>query len=154
MMPGVVLAVGFDHSLMTTRIRVLQSAGYAVARVSSLKEAVYHFLSSDFDLVLLCHSIPSADRERLTCLIRASGSLTPVVSITETTGKHDAFPTATLEENDTNEFLANLREIISKAARRSLIRPARAGNKGDVAGCTMATKQKERIGRIDQRYRV
>lgn len=133
MMPGVVLAVGFDQSAMTTRIQVMQSAGYVVVRASSLKETVYQFQSGDFDLILLCHSISAADRERLTCLIRASGSLTPVVSITETCGQHDAFPTATLEENDTNEFLANLREILSKAWRKSATGTARAGNKGDVA---------------------
>jgi CheY-like chemotaxis protein len=142
MMPGVVLAAGFDQSLMTTRIRVLQSAGYVVVRVSSLKETVYHFQSGDFDLVLLCHSIPAADREHLTCLIRASGSLTPIVSITETPGEHDVFPTATLEEYDTKEFLANLREIISKAWRRSVTGMARAGNKGDAAAaqCRQSSK--------------
>jgi DNA-binding response OmpR family regulator len=137
MMLGVVLAVGFDQSLMTTRIRFLQSAGYVVVRVSSLKETVYHFQSGDFDLVLLCHSIPAADRERLTCLIRASGSLTPVVSITETPGEHDAFPTATLAEKDTNEFLANLREILSKAWRT-----ARAGNKGYMAAAQFRQSSK------------
>jgi hypothetical protein len=92
-----------------------------VVSASSVKEAIDLFLAGDFDLVILCHSIPATDRERLTCLIRASGSLTPIVSIAETSGPHDAFANATLEENDTNEFLADLREILSKAARRARV---------------------------------
>jgi hypothetical protein len=55
MMPGIILAIGFDLSLMTTRDLVLQSAGYAVVEASSLKEAVDHFKSGDLDMVLLCH---------------------------------------------------------------------------------------------------
>jgi CheY-like chemotaxis protein len=82
----VILAVGFDPSLMRTRSLVLQSAGYIVESASSLKEAVTRFRGGDFDLVLLCHSIPMKDRDQLTCLIRATGSLTPVVSIARNLG--------------------------------------------------------------------
>jgi CheY-like chemotaxis protein len=77
MRTNVVLAVGFDLSLMRTRTLVLQSAGYIVESASTLKEAVDRFQAGDFDLVLLCHSIPMKDRDRLTCLIRATGALTP-----------------------------------------------------------------------------
>jgi len=77
MRTNVVLAVGFDLSLMRTRTLVLQSAGYIVESASSLKEAVDRFQAGDFDLVLLCHSIPMKDRDHLTCLIRATGALTP-----------------------------------------------------------------------------
>jgi DNA-binding response OmpR family regulator len=82
-----------------------------VVSASSIREAVDRFQDGDFDLVILCHSIPTKDRERLITLIRASGSLTPIVCIAKTSGKHDAFQTATLNENDTKEFLADLREI-------------------------------------------
>ena len=114
----IVLAVGFDSSLMKTRILVLQSAGYIVESASSLKEAAARFQAGDFDLVLLCHSIPMKDRDHLTCLIRATGSLTPVVSITQNLGACDAFVNATLEDGP-NKFLAGVREQLGKAARRS-----------------------------------
>jgi len=68
----VVLAVGFDSSLMRTRSLLLQSAGYIVESASSLKDAVARLHAGDFDLVLLCHSIPMKDRDHLTCLIRAT----------------------------------------------------------------------------------
>ena len=115
---AVVLAVGFDWSLMRTRSLVLQSAGYIVESALSLKEAVDRFQAGDFDLVLLCHSIPTKDRDHLTCLIRATGSLTPVVSIARNLGECDAFVHATLEDGP-NKFLAGVREVLSKAAKRT-----------------------------------
>ena len=54
---AVVLAVGFDSSLMRTRSLVLQSAGHR--RVSIIAQGgVARFQTGDFDLILLCHSIP------------------------------------------------------------------------------------------------
>ena len=129
----IVLAVGLDLSLLSTRSLVLESAGYMVVPTSSVKEAVDRFQASDFDLVVLCHSIPANDRERLTHLIRASGSLSPVVSIAKATGQQDAFSTATLDENDANEFLANLKEILSKAARSATIGTAGFSDKRQLA---------------------
>jgi DNA-binding response OmpR family regulator len=70
---GIALAVSLDPSLLRTRSQVLQSAGYIVVSASSVKEAVDYFQAGDFDLVILCHSLPAKDRERLTSLIRASG---------------------------------------------------------------------------------
>jgi CheY-like chemotaxis protein len=118
MQMAVVLAVGFDSSLMRTRSLVLQSAGYIVASASSLKEAVARFQTGDFDLVLLCHSIPMRDRDHLTCLIRSTGSLTPVVSIARNLGACHAFLNAT-REDDPSKFLAGIGEDLGKAARRS-----------------------------------
>jgi CheY-like chemotaxis protein len=112
---AVVLAVGFDSSLMRTRSLVLQSEGYIVESASSLKEAVDR---GDFDLVLLCHSIPMKDRDHLTCLIRATGSLTPVVSITRNHGECAEFVNATLEDGP-NKFLADIGEELGRAARRA-----------------------------------
>ena len=115
---AVVLAVGFDLSLMRTRTLVLQSAGYIVESASTLKEAVDRFQAGDFDLVLLCHSIPMKDRDRLTCLIRATGALTPVVSIARNHGECPEFVNATLEDGP-NKFLAVIGEELGKAARRA-----------------------------------
>jgi CheY-like chemotaxis protein len=112
----IVLAVGTDPSLLKTRSLVLQSAGYMVESASSVKEAVDRFQSGDFDLVLLCHSVPRKDRDRLTSLIRASGSLTPIVSIAGNLGECDAFATATLEDGPSN-FLARIRDVLVKAEK-------------------------------------
>ena len=90
--------------------------GYVVIKASSLKQAVDHFHAGDFDLVMLCHSVPATDRERLTSLIRASGSRIPIVSIAGSLGECDAFANATLEDGP-NRFLAGIRDALIKAAR-------------------------------------
>jgi CheY-like chemotaxis protein len=122
----IVLAVGTDPSLLKTRSLVLQSAGYMVESASSLKEAVDRFQSGDFALVLLCHSVPRKDRDRLTSVIRASGSRTPIVSIAGNLGECDAFATATLEDGPSN-FLARIRDVLAKAEKAPAL-VAKSGN--------------------------
>ena len=70
----------------------------------------------DFDLVLLCHSVPTAERERLTRLIREPGSSTPIVSIAGGPGECDAFANATFEDGP-NKFVAGIRDALVRAAR-------------------------------------
>jgi CheY-like chemotaxis protein len=112
----IVLCVGFDLSLLRARGLVLESAGYLVESVSTLKGAADRFQSGDFDLVLLCHSVPRKDRDRLTSLIRSSGSRTPIVSIAGNLGECDAFATATLEDGP-NNFLAGIKDVLVKAEK-------------------------------------
>jgi hypothetical protein len=88
LMQGIVLAVGLNPSLVT----------------------------NEFDWILLCHSIPAVDRERLTSLIRASGSRIPIISLARNLGECEAFANATLEDGP-NKFLTGVREILVKAAK-------------------------------------
>jgi CheY-like chemotaxis protein len=122
----IVLSIGFDPSLLETRSLVLQSAGYMVESASSLKEAVNRFQSGDFDLVLLCRSVPRKDRDHLTSLIRASGSRIPIVSIAGNLGERDAFANATPEDGP-NNLLAGFRDVLVKAEKT----PAWAFNSGN-----------------------
>ena len=76
-----VLSVGLDTELLSTRNFVLHSAGYIVIAAFSPKEAVDRLRDGDFDLVLLCQSIPTKEKDHLALWIRASGSRIPVISI-------------------------------------------------------------------------
>jgi len=84
----------------------------------SVKEAVDIFLTGDFDLVLLDNSLPAKDRDRLTCLIRASGSRIPVVSVAPEYSHADSFADAMLE-SDPNKLLMGIRRVLHKTARMS-----------------------------------
>ena len=55
----VVLMVGQDRVLTETRSQVLRIAGYTVVPAFTLRQAMDEFVSGDFDLVLICHSIPA-----------------------------------------------------------------------------------------------
>jgi DNA-binding response OmpR family regulator len=110
----VVLAVGLDAQLLDTRKMLLQSAGYIVTTGGSIKEAFHLFVNGDFDLVMLCHTIPEKDRGGLICMIRASGSCTPVVTISTLAGQRDFFADATLE-TDPPKFLGRIRDLLAEA---------------------------------------
>ena len=106
-----VLAVGRDSVLLETRSQVLQAAGYTVIPERSLKKAVARFRDGDFDLVLLCHSIPAQDRERLTRLLREHTSRAPIVSVSCSVSALDSFADATIG-NDPKELILGLRELL------------------------------------------
>ena len=76
-----VLSVGLDASLLGARSLILQSEGYIVVSAMSAEEAIHLFQDGDFDLVILCHSLPREHCERLTRFIRNSGSRIPVACV-------------------------------------------------------------------------
>lgn len=78
--PALVLHVGHDLMLLHTRSMVLKSAGHIVECECAI-EAVHRFLSADFDLVLLCHSLSNEEKQRFIRRIRGHGSSTPVLSV-------------------------------------------------------------------------
>jgi DNA-binding response OmpR family regulator len=109
----VVLAAGVNSWLLATHSTVWRSAGYIVLPAASVKEAIGHFETGDFDLVLLGDSFSVESKERLTSLIRASGSRTPVVSIANPSGDCDLFADATIK-NDPNALLQGMGELLAK----------------------------------------
>src|SRR5277367_1337889 len=97
MSPLVILSVGENRTLLETRNIILRAAGYIVESARSLKQAIDHCRVRDFDVVIMCHSVSSKDRDCLTCWIRASGSLTRVVSVLKNGGRCDDFADANVE---------------------------------------------------------
>jgi hypothetical protein len=94
----VILAVGVDLSLPRDQTSVWQSAGYLVSFAGTIREAISLFRDGDFDLVLLGKPIPADSKERLTFLIRASGSRIPVVCIADSSSDVDTFADAIISD--------------------------------------------------------
>jgi|ERR1700734_2923223 DNA-binding response OmpR family regulator len=111
-----ILAVGMDSSLLATQRPIWQSAGYLVTPAGSIREAIIQIRDGDFDLVLLFHSIPTESRERLTFLIRSSGSRIPVVCVAESSSGHDSFADATIR-NEPDSLLQGIGESLAKRVR-------------------------------------
>ena len=106
-----VLAVGHDPMLLETRSQVLREAGYTVVSTISLSKSIVYFLDGDFDLILLCHSIRVAGRERLARLMRGHAPRTPIVTVVSYLGEKDPFADASIE-NDPEHLVAALREFL------------------------------------------
>lgn len=109
----VVLAVGMDSLLLAHERSLRQSAECHFAYAGSIREAIAQLRDGDFDLILLGYSIPLESRERLTFLIRATGSRIPVVSVTDSADGHDSFTDATIR-NEPEDLLRVIGELPAK----------------------------------------
>jgi DNA-binding NtrC family response regulator len=112
----VVLAVGLDPWMLMAQDSAWRSEGYIVIPVHSIRDAIDHFKAGDFDLVLLGHSMTIESQERLTYLIRASGSRTPVVCISSSCGVSYTFADATLR-SDPSDLLRGIKELLASKSR-------------------------------------
>jgi CheY-like chemotaxis protein len=118
----VVLAVGLDSWLLATHTRDWRSAGYFVVSADSIREAINLFNAGDFDLVVLDDSVSMENRQRLTSLIRASGSQTPVACIGNSSAAHDSLPDGPLK-SDSSTLVMGLKELLPEKAM-ALVAPA------------------------------
>jgi DNA-binding response OmpR family regulator len=105
--------VSRDPVLLETRTQILKSVGFSVVTMLSLNEALAQFAEKDFDIVILCHSIPVTDRERLAAQMRKQCSHTPIIFISSLLNDYDPFADA-IVESDPDQFIAGLREILKR----------------------------------------
>ena len=113
-----VLAVGLDSSLEAGQRSAWQSAGYFVTPAKSIREAIIHLREGDFDLVLLGHSISPDSQERFKILIRASGSRTPVISISDSQTGCEGFADIPIGNEPAAPF-KSIRELMAERAAAS-----------------------------------
>ncbi|HLY91983.1 MAG TPA: hypothetical protein VKQ89_01880, partial [Candidatus Angelobacter sp.] len=60
-----ILSVSYDASLLATRRMLLEQRGLNVTSALGFTQAIAHCNTPDFDLFVLGHSIPVADKEEL-----------------------------------------------------------------------------------------
>jgi hypothetical protein len=121
----VALAIGFDPWLLESQRTAWRSAGCFVTGTGSVGEAMDQLKSCDFDLVLLGHSVSLKNREGMTSLVRASGSLIPVVCITDPPGNADGSASSTLE-NEPEALLQRILGLFATPKRPASEWPGRA----------------------------
>jgi DNA-binding NtrC family response regulator len=83
MTSGCILSFGNDIGLMSSRSMILRNAGYEVIEVYSYEDALQRADSDCVDLVLVCHTVPDAQQERLVLAIKNHRRLMPVLSIAD-----------------------------------------------------------------------
>lgn len=75
------LSIGADPSVLATRSDVLKRAGYLVSTASSETSARTILEQSDFDMVLICHSLPAVDRQKVIGVARSAAKSPKIVAI-------------------------------------------------------------------------
>jgi DNA-binding NarL/FixJ family response regulator len=115
---AVVLMIGRDRMLVETRSQVLRTAGYTVVTAYTPLQAIDQFLRGNFDVVLLCHSIPADGREHLAKVLRQQKSRIPIVCVACVDGQFDGFADATIE-NDPKALIHSLRYVLYRGRNKS-----------------------------------
>lgn len=117
-MPFVILAVGKDPTVLSTRSLILESAGYIVKSSTSLDEAVALTRDVDADLVLLCHSISVEERDWVIRTIRASGSRIPVYTVSPASFGFSHNPADGTVPNRPEDFLKSIKVALANPSSR------------------------------------
>jgi DNA-binding response OmpR family regulator len=125
MLRNAILSAGRDRALLFTRNRVLEEAGYSVTPATTSAETVERFFTGDFDLVILCHSIPIEERERIAMLVHNHSPSTPVIVLADMTTRRYSFGDLTVE-SDATSLLQALPVALQMAAHRKPTAPAPA----------------------------
>ena len=117
MSPNAILSAGRDRPLLYTRNRVLEEAGYLVTSTSTAAETVEKFFDGDFDLVVLCHSIPLEERERVATLVRMHSPSTPVIALADLPTRRFNFGDLTVE-SDADSLLESIPIALAMGAAK------------------------------------
>lgn len=112
-----ILCAGRDRPLLFTRTRVLEEAGYIVTATMTPAETTEAFFSGDFDIVVLCHSIPLQERERIATMVRMHSPSTPVIALADMESRRYDFGDLTVD-SDANKLLESLPVALSIAASK------------------------------------
>lgn len=76
-----VLSAGRDPILLHTRNEVLASIGCSVDKATSGPELIDRFFDGDYDLLVLCHSIPREERRKVLRMIKTYRPSMPAVVV-------------------------------------------------------------------------
>jgi DNA-binding NtrC family response regulator len=124
-MPQIVaLTVGRDPLLAETRSQVLRRDGYVVVKSLSVQQALKDFVAGDFDIVLLCHTIPPEDRELLVKAIHSRRPNVPVVLVAGSFGAQLGTADAAVD-SDPASLLSEIPKLVLKSSSKA--RPDNAG---------------------------
>jgi len=75
------LSIGTDPSVLATRSDILKRAGYLVSTATSESSARKILNEANFDLVVVCHSLPPAERMKVLQAVKQTETTPKIVAI-------------------------------------------------------------------------
>jgi DNA-binding response OmpR family regulator len=81
-----ILSLGYDPVLMTVRGLILRTAGYEVVEVTSCVGAMMQLQTNNFDLVIICHTIPPKEQDEIVRSIADGWSNLPILCLSPMPG--------------------------------------------------------------------
>jgi DNA-binding response OmpR family regulator len=117
-----ILSIGHDLNLLSTRHLLLQSDRYIAESTSSIEHAITSLRDGDFDLVILCHSLSGEERKLLIHRIREDNLSLPVVLVATKSIPYPDRPATSNSGTDPAELLHNVKVALQQKGRSCLIR--------------------------------
>ena len=112
-----ILSVSYDQLLLQTRQMLLKASGYDVTSALGFKESIHHCEKGEFDLFILGHSIPLADKE---ALIEAFRKSCPGVIVSlRKTNESDVLGADYYIEPDPRRLLALVAKVLGDKSNRA-----------------------------------
>lgn len=106
-----ILSVSYDPNLLKTREMLLEQMSYSVVSAEGFAEAFKAFRSQQFDLVILCHSIPQADKEAIATEARKA-SKSPILGLLRPNERPAKGTKCHTSTPDPKEFMAKIKELV------------------------------------------
>jgi len=94
----VILSAGRDYDLLRLRNTVLMTRDYTVVAAMTTAEVISKFHEGDFDIVLLCHTIPLEDQKAISDAVHRTNPSTPVLAVTHS-GETSPYSDLAVENN-------------------------------------------------------
>ena len=107
-----ILSVSYDASLLATRRMLLEQRGYRVTSGFGFTQSIAHCKHPSFDLFILGHSIPIADKQELIQTFRQNCPA-PILSL-ERHGEERLVCDFHASPDDPEDFLATVDQILGR----------------------------------------
>jgi DNA-binding response OmpR family regulator len=111
-----VLSISYDVSLLQTRALMLSHEGFEVESAVGFSAAIQACELRDFDLVIIGHSIPPADKEAIINGLRRVCA-TPVLALRKANESPLDSAEYNLDSGDPHRFLSYVKEITKQKTR-------------------------------------
>lgn len=113
-----VLLFTHDPALVRTRTVALETSGYAVTAAIAMEEFLDHYFAGNFDLILLCNTLRTDQRNRAISIVRHYGRPKPLLAISSTPTEQISGADMTVP-GDAESVLSAIREALCPAPVRS-----------------------------------
>ena len=110
-----ILSFGYDPVLMRIRTLLLENAGYQTVEVFSWGEALNQLKARAFDVLFICHSVPTEEQTALVESIRPLLKTMPIVCLSPDRFKksvQNCSPACSIAP----EFLDDIRKVLPRAS--------------------------------------
>lgn len=112
-----ILSLSHDPQLLSTRERLLLSAGYDVESTDSTNEAISRLGILRIDLVVIGHTVPAEDRQWFISQVREYDASVPVVFIAPFSDPSKELLADVNTVSLPAQFLSVIREALSRPRR-------------------------------------